>query len=1116
MLRVEQAVRVSLWIINTSIILAILLITSTPMYTYAQTPAVSSTHFVIYDLAGAGQTYDQELDNYLEQAYSLYTSLGMKMAPPCNGAQYIVYVVSSLPGSETGVTEWYYTYNPSNGQIISACIRYINISAGLSTQWLEHTAYHELVHVSQAAYYQYTAIPQDYPWYIEADAEGTASYYTNQCPLAQGYFVNDQYEYDPYDYYGKPIINMYYYSAFIYWLISNGIGPATIEANVFTGDSVVNSWLDNYYVQYLLSIVHGQDLCGTTYTPTFQTISVSGNTYTFNVSLQGLSAQYYEIQLPSTGTIEVTVGGGAVSSNIQLGSAFTVSNTTLYMAIVNPSTSSESVTVTINYAPSITARVVYGTYYVLNETLSLELYVTYGTSPINGNVYVNGTMVTADNGYAEVTFTGIGWGTYTINVTYNGLSTLTSVSLQQPLISLITQPTLYLTGNSSGYLVLSIDNPNPSISIVTRVAVSSPPSPTNTYEPMIHFEPANETVLLNPGQTVTVKFYFFTNSTISSGQGYVYLYNGPTTALTLSYSVTPAQVNIVNAEYYLNGNSTIVNVYINNVGEEQLTVSGLSGLAYINYSTYTITVLRINLAPPIITLTPKVVLLAPGWAIINVTVTLTSQKCPGYPVLYRAVFSINNTYIGDVEAPCGASGYVQGVLNVTYTGQLITLTLTGTTIESTVVLTPPRISVVDYLWNVTDTYEYVYVNISVYGPYRYLVLGHEVENSSLLVTRVLPANYTALIINTGFTNVTLTRPTPSISLQSPEVTIYPQAINVSISISTPPTLAYRGSLHVYLNGSLSQVSTVNLPPNASVTVNANIKPTTPGFYLLTVALGPLSSKNITIASIELLSIEVETTPFVLVGHQEYVNVTINDVPAVELPVNVTLHGCVNKTITVMANTTLPFKFDYECALVIEVSIYTLTSRSVSYWDALNIWLGNVVGYYDGRPLILNGTVTAYATFLNGSRVPAPVLINGSSMYTPQSLGPLTLLLSVNYLGINNESEVAVFVVPPTYMEAERLLNELGNPRFLNGTIVNAITSGNWSLVNEVLSDYREASSRPYDPLAQLSRYLLVQALTRGSVDEVNMASIVLKYEVVIYIVFMVIVITALVIHRVIK
>jgi hypothetical protein len=30
--------------------------------------------------------------------------------------------------------------------------------------------------INKVAYYQYTAIPQDYPWYIEADAEGAASY----------------------------------------------------------------------------------------------------------------------------------------------------------------------------------------------------------------------------------------------------------------------------------------------------------------------------------------------------------------------------------------------------------------------------------------------------------------------------------------------------------------------------------------------------------------------------------------------------------------------------------------------------------------------------------------------------------------------------------------------------------------------------------------------------------------------------------------------------------------------------------------------------------------------------------------------------------------------------
>ncbi len=132
----------------------------------ALTPAVNSTHFIIYDLANAGLSYDQALDNYLEQAYSLYTiTLGMKMAPPCNGSQYIVYVVppQAQQAGEAGITEWEYEYNPSTDQIINTCIVEINISSGLSSQWLEHTAYHELVHVSQWAYVQYTIIPPELP-----------------------------------------------------------------------------------------------------------------------------------------------------------------------------------------------------------------------------------------------------------------------------------------------------------------------------------------------------------------------------------------------------------------------------------------------------------------------------------------------------------------------------------------------------------------------------------------------------------------------------------------------------------------------------------------------------------------------------------------------------------------------------------------------------------------------------------------------------------------------------------------------------------------------------------------------------------------------------------------
>ncbi len=244
--------------------------------------------------------------------------------------------------------------------------------------------------------------------------------------MDQDYFQYSQYEYDPYDYAGKPIINMYYYSAFIYWLIANGIGPATIEQNVFTSNSVINSWLDNYYTQYLVSLVHGQSLCGSTYYPSFQTIDMSGSTYSFSVSLQGLSAQYYEIQLPATGTIEITASGGSVTSNIELNSAFSITNTTLYMAVVNPTTSSESVALTISYTPpGIMVRIINGTYNVMKESLTLELYITYGTAPITGTVYINCTSVSASNGYAGVTFTGITWGgTYTINATYENSTAL--------------------------------------------------------------------------------------------------------------------------------------------------------------------------------------------------------------------------------------------------------------------------------------------------------------------------------------------------------------------------------------------------------------------------------------------------------------------------------------------------------------------------------------------------------------------------------------------------------------------------------------------------------------------------------------------------------------------
>ncbi|WP_054842394.1 hypothetical protein [Vulcanisaeta distributa] len=496
----------------------------------------------------------------------------------------------------------------------------------------------------------------------------------------------------------------------------------------------------------------------------------------------------------------------------------------------------------------------------------------------------------------------------------------------------------------------------------------------------------NETLTLSPGESV-ISVYFFTNATVSSGQGDIYLYNSPSTAISVGYNVVPAQVGVLNATYYINGNYTVVNVYVNNVGITQSMLKGLAGTVYVNYSTYVITTLDINISSPAIKLLPRITVLAPHWALVNVTINLLAPKtCPSFSVFYNGEFYVNNTYIGGVLIPCNGEGVAWNVINVTYTGYYITLSITNTTITTRIGIVFPSINLVYYLWNMTGNGEYVIANLSIYGPYKYVVLGKEVSNSTLQVKYSLPINNTVLTINTGFNNITIQRPTPSIVLESPAISIYPQVINVVINITMPSTLTYQGVLSTFLNGSLYSSTIVYLPPGKSTLVNVLIKPMMPSIYVVNVEFGVWSSNNITVANVELYGLNVQAKPLVIIGHDEAVNITLNDYPPIELPVNLTLQGCINETMTVTANTSLSLGFDRECALLITASTYALTSEAISYWDYLNLWINNTVGYYNGYPLILNETIRAYATFLNGSEVPSTVLINGSSTFTPQTLG----------------------------------------------------------------------------------------------------------------------------------
>ncbi|WP_243669645.1 hypothetical protein [Vulcanisaeta sp. JCM 16161] len=232
-------------------------------------------------------------------------------------------------------------------------------------------------------------------------------------------------------------------------------------------------------------------------------------------------------------------------------------------------------------------------------------------------------------------------------------------------------------------------------------------------------------------------------------------------------------MGISNATYYINGNYTVVNAYVNNIGTIRSTIRGLTGTVYVNYSTYVITALNINITSPTINLIPRIIVLAPRWALINATISLSTPKaCQGFPVFYDGQFYVNNTYIGNVLVPCNGEGITWNVINTTYTGYHVTLSITNTTIMARVNIVPPSINVIYYLWNITGMSEYITVNLSIYGPYKYVILGREVGNSTLQVRYSLPINDTVLTINTGFNNITIQRPAPLISLESPAITIY--------------------------------------------------------------------------------------------------------------------------------------------------------------------------------------------------------------------------------------------------------------------------------------------------------------------------------------------------------
>ncbi|WP_243680198.1 hypothetical protein [Vulcanisaeta souniana] len=175
-----------------------------------------------------------------------------------------------------------------------------------------------------------------------------------------------------------------------------------------------------------------------------------------------------------------------------------------------------------------------------------------------------------------------------------------------------------------------------------------------------------------------------------------------------------------------------------------------------------------------------------------------------------------------------------GLINATYTDWRVALTVTGTNISNVINITPPSITITNYVWNVNRTDIYVNVTLSVSGPYSYLVLGRVVTNSSIESMYTLSPNDTSVTINTGFSAFTIQRPKLIMNLSSPWLVIYPQPIKITLNITAPQHLAYAGNISIYINNTLYNQTSVDLQPGESITINAELSPDEPGLLNITI------------------------------------------------------------------------------------------------------------------------------------------------------------------------------------------------------------------------------------------------------------------------------------------
>ncbi len=1036
-------------------------------------PAYTSQNFEVYDNAGAGVEYAKSVADALENARSRVLQEGASLAPPCSGSRYTVYVEAL--GGEGGQVRWQYT-SDSSGRILSSCVVSISIAPGLSASTLARVALHEMMHVAQASYFRYSSVVAGYPWYIEASAEGIAGALMGSCGWEPWYFQMSLYSANPYSF-SDGAEECYALGAFYHWVVASGYSsvPGALSGSL-SGSAVNSDWVNSAYTSFLLSLAKGVSMCGRSFQPSYQKVSLSTSGWSTQVNLQGLSAAYYQIALPAPGLVLITVSGSP-RSNLQLNKPFYTSNTSLLLAIVNPTTSQAVYDLSVSYSPPLLAEVKGGLFRPSNGTLEVRLYVTYAGSPVSGEVRINGTSVAASSGLATITLSGVTWGSYTLVVEYSGERSTVKLSLSKPSATLVTQTPLYLTSRGYGDLVVSVKNPN-AVDVELNLDVRPPASGNSSF---MEFAEVPRRVTLRPGEnSVRLSFRVVGPVARSSGQLVLDLGGEP---LAVPFTVEPASLAVTRASFDSSRNMATVEVNVQPASlQVQVAVRGLSGEAPVPLSTYYAGYVSVQLPSYQVRLTARPVLVAPSWVLASVTASVsTAGSCPQYPVSYNVVVSVNDSTIGTASFLCGASASLESALNLTSSPRGARLLLVANREPSwstALEVVPPAIRASLSEWVITDNGSLVSLEVRVEGPHKYLLLGREVSNETLLLEERLPQGETRLLVDTGFESIDVHMPAVELLIEAPEVVLYPSPVRLRILVNTSATI--NATLQLELSG--RPAGRLPISGRGRVEVSAEVTPLEPGE--VRVAVRSWFAEGVRrVYYVRVGGVEVRAPPLVLLGSTAQVAVLLSAYPPLPLPINVTLRGCESRLLRVEGNSTLTLSYPYPCVAVVEAKLLNYSGAATVTWDALNLHLERVLARVGEQPVVPAGLVRGYAAFSNGTRVPAQVLVNGAESYETWELGEQAFTLSVEYLGCRNSTVVRAFLVPEElYREALEVLKQRNYPRYMQAQLEVAIVSGRWEGIKSALSTLREASSRAasYDPVGYLALKLLEKWAEEGS------------------------------------